>query len=110
MTTDRPNPPLRERSPEGPLSLHALPGLGPKTIGWLSDIGITDADALRAIGAVEAYRRLRMASPHRVSRNALWALHAALLGVSWTSLDEATKRALLDDLDPAPQQTARDQA
>lgn len=90
-------------------SLHALPGLGPKTIGWLADIGITNADALRALGAVEAYRRLRMASPQRVSRNALWALHAALLGIPWTSLDAATKASLLAELDPVPQQTLRNQ-
>jgi DNA transformation protein and related proteins len=76
----------------------SLPGVGPKTTAWLADIGIHDVHALRAIGAVEAYRRLRMASPQRVSLNALWALHAALLGVPWTSIDAATKRQLLDRL------------
>lgn len=76
----------------------SLPGIGPKTTAWLADIGVHDVDSLRAVGAVEAYRRLRMASPQRVSLNALWALHAALLGVPWTSINAATKRQLLDRL------------
>lgn len=75
-----------------------LPGIGPKTAAWLAEIGIHDCDSLRAVGAVEAYRRLRMASPQRVSLNALWGLHAALLGVPWTTLDADTKRRLLDQL------------
>ncbi len=102
MDPAAPTMPRSAESRTAGTSLLTLPGLGPKTIGWLAEVGITDAEGLRAVGAVEAYRRLRMASPRRVSKNALWALHAALLGVPWTSLNAATKAALLAELDPVP--------
>lgn len=77
-------------------ALEDLPGLGPKTVAWLRDVGINSEADLRALGAVAVYRRLKHWNPKRVSRNALWGLHAALLGIPWTSIDAATKRHLLE--------------
>jgi hypothetical protein len=70
-----------------------LPNLGPVTRRWLADVGVDDADALREIGAVAAYVRLRFAQG-RVSLNALYALHAALRGIPWTALGEEERAEL----------------
>jgi DNA transformation protein len=74
--------------------LHLLPNLGPRTASRLAEVGISSEDDLRALGAVQAYRRLRHAFPREVSLNALWALHACLQGIPWTALDAGTKARL----------------
>lgn len=74
----------------------SLPGLGPKTAAWLSEIGVNTADDLRALGAVAAYVRLKRAFPDRVTLNALWALHSALTGVSWDKIAADEKQSLLE--------------
>jgi DNA transformation protein and related proteins len=67
--------------------------LGPKSKAWLKEIGVeTDGD-LRALGAVEAYRRLKEHNP-KVTLNMLWGLHAALEGGSWRDIDAETKARL----------------
>lgn len=92
---------MTEKSPpDRPLRL--LPGLGPKSIGWLNEVGITSEAELRAIGAVAAYRRLKHWNPRLVSRNALWGLYAALNGIPWTSIDAATKQRLLAEAGENP--------
>lgn len=83
-------------------SLEELPGLGPKTAIWLREVGIGSAAELRSLGAVAAYRRLKHWNPKGVSRNALWGLHAALLGIPWTSIDAATKQRLLKQAGEIP--------
>ncbi|HEX2581065.1 MAG TPA: TfoX/Sxy family protein [Dongiaceae bacterium] len=75
--------------------LHLLPGIGPKTAQWLKEVGIETETELRAIGAVDAYCRLKHRNPRLVSRNALWGLHAALIGISWKDIDASTKAHLL---------------
>ena len=77
-----------------------LPNLGPVTRRWLADVGIEDADALRELGAVAAYVRLRFAQG-RVSLNALYALHAALRGIPWTALGEEERAELRRAADAA---------
>lgn len=73
----------------------SLRGIGPKTAAWLVAAGIETEAALRALGAVEAYRKLKANEPHRVSLNALWGLHAALEGIPWTAVDAGAKQRLL---------------
>jgi len=79
-----------------------LPGLGPVTAGLLADVGIDTEDDLAAVGAVEAYRRLRFRDPQRMTLNALWGLHSALTGVPWTRIDAATKARLKAELEAEP--------
>ncbi|NBJ12230.1 TfoX/Sxy family protein [Microvirga arsenatis] len=74
--------------------LHTLPGIGPVTQGWLQEAGIRTAGELRAMGSVEAYRRLKFMLPQRVSLNALYALEAALRGCHWLDLPHDVKAAL----------------
>jgi len=71
-----------------------LPGIGPVTQSRLEEAGIRTASELRAIGAVEAYRRLRFMFPRQVSLNALYALEAALRGCHWLDLPQDVKIAL----------------
>jgi len=76
-----------------PKNISQLRNLGPKTERMLRDVGIDDADALAAIGAVEAYRRLRFASAS-VSLNALYAMEAALKNIDWRALEPKEKKDL----------------
>ena len=71
----------------------SLPGIGPVTGGWLKEAGIRSAGDLRAIGSVEAYRRLKFMLPRRVNLNALYALEAALRGCHWLDLPPSVKEA-----------------
>jgi DNA transformation protein len=76
------------------IPLQALSGLGPVTEGRLRELGIETLGELRAIGAVEAYRRLKFMMPKQVSLNALYALEAVLRGCHWLHLPPDVKSAL----------------
>jgi DNA transformation protein and related proteins len=71
-----------------------LRNLGAKSSQWLAAVGIHTQEDLMAIGAVDAYLRVRAAFPDRVSLNLLWALEGALLGLPWTEIPPELK----DDL------------
>lgn len=71
-----------------------LPNLGPTTEGWLAEVGITTLADLRALGAVEAYRRLKFSLLRQANLNALYALEAALRDCHWLRLPDAVKAAL----------------
>lgn len=60
--------------------------IGPKSRAWLAEIDIHDIEDLRAIGAVEAYARLRFRFGRAISRNMLHALAAALADIDWRQL------------------------
>lgn len=74
--------------------ISTLPGLGPVTQGWLEETGIRTVADLQALGAVEAYRRLKFMLPRRVNLNALYALEGALRGCHWLHLPQDVKTAL----------------
>jgi DNA transformation protein len=74
--------------------IDTLPGIGPMTQSRLAEAGIRSVDELRAMGAVEAYRRLKFMMPRQVSLNALYALEAALRGCHWLDLPQDVKSAL----------------
>ena len=89
-----PTPPahLREASPFGPVSG-----------AWLAGIGVRTLGDLRAMGAVEAFGRVRAREgPRTATRNLLYALHALLAGMRWDEVDEATKARLCEEagIDP----------
>ena len=85
--------PFTARKPEQ-MPLDALPGIGPATRNWLEAAGLSRAQDLRDIGAVEAYRRLKFMRPREVNLNALYALEAALRGCHWLDLPPDVKAAL----------------
>ncbi len=72
----------------------SLPGIGPVTRDWLEAAGIASVGDLRALGAVEAYRRIKFLQPRHANPNALYALEAALRGCHWQHLPDAVKAAL----------------
>ncbi|KLK89597.1 hypothetical protein AA309_30495 [Microvirga vignae] len=74
--------------------MSSLPGIGPVTQGRLGEAGIRTVSELKAIGSVEAYRRLKFMLPRQVSLNALYALEAALRGCHWLDLPQDVKMVL----------------
>lgn len=70
-----------------------LPNIGPVTARWLHEIGVHTADDLRALGAIEAYRRISLAG-NPTTRNLLYALHGAITNTPWNQLDPATREQL----------------
>ncbi|TDQ81033.1 TfoX-like protein [Dongia mobilis] len=66
--------------------LGSLKNIGPATIRQLQEVGIADADALRSLGAVATYRRLKHAFPDQVTLTMAYALEGALLDCHWNRL------------------------
>jgi DNA transformation protein and related proteins len=74
--------------------ISSLPGIGTVTQGRLEEVGIRTVSDLKAIGSVEAYRRLKFMLPRQVNLNALYALEAALRGCHWLDLPQDVRAAL----------------
>ena len=60
----------------------------------LGEIDVANGAQLRALGAVEAYRRLQFRFGRQVSLNALYAMAAGLEDRDWRDLSAAEKAAL----------------
>lgn len=71
-----------------------LKNIGPATVRQLRDVGIESAAALRRLGALAAYRRLKHAFPREVSLVMLYALEGALRGCHWNRLPPGVKEKL----------------
>jgi DNA transformation protein and related proteins len=70
-----------------------LKNLGPVSREWLQAVGIHAHAELEAVGAIEAYRLVRLHG-FNASLNLLYALEAALRDVHWTALPAEVKRQL----------------
>jgi hypothetical protein len=77
-------------------------GTNRKTEAWLREVGIQSFEDLEALGAVEAYRRLKARFPHEVSLNALWGLQGALLNLHWNAIPPEMKAELKAQLNESP--------
>jgi DNA transformation protein and related proteins len=71
-----------------------LKNIGPATVRQLREVGIEDEAALRKLGAIAAYRRLKHAFPREVSLVMLYALEGALRGCHWNQLPPGVKQKL----------------
>lgn len=71
-----------------------LKNIGASTVNILNSVGIRSLQDLKAIGSVQAYRRIRQRGVH-VSRALLYAMEGALLDIPWQSLDPALKVQLV---------------
>jgi DNA transformation protein len=71
-----------------------FPGIGPVTEKRLIDVGVDDLAALRRIGALDAYRRLKFRFGKDVTLNALYGLEAVILGCHWLQLPPERRDAL----------------
>lgn len=74
--------------------LAALSSLGPVSADMLIEAGIPTPGALREVGALEAWRRLRFHHGRRVTTNFLYALEVAIRGVHWRDLGADRKAEL----------------
>jgi DNA transformation protein len=71
-----------------------FPGIGPVTERRLIAVGIRDLAALRKLGAVKAYQRLKFRYGKDVTLNALYGLEAVLTGQHWRASTAERKDAL----------------
>ena len=76
-----------------------IKNMGPKSRVWLHEIGINTLEDLKTIGAVEAYRRLKIAFPTEITLNMLWGLQAAILNISWKNLTPEMKAELKEKVE-----------
>lgn len=71
-----------------------LRGLGPASARMLASADIESEADLRALGAAEAFARVRLVADPAASLNLLYALHAALADVDWRTLPDELKQSL----------------
>jgi DNA transformation protein and related proteins len=71
-----------------------FPGIGPVTERRLIAVGIGDLAALRKLGVVKAYQRLKFRFGKDVTLNALYGLEAVLAGCHWRAITPERKAAL----------------
>jgi len=61
--------------------------VGPVTRRWLEAAGLRDLEALKAVGALEAWRRVHETGANP-SLNLFYALEGAIRGVRWDALED----------------------
>lgn len=69
-----------------PKGIMAMQSLGKATAFMLIQAGVENPNTLRRIGAVEAWRRIRMMFGKRVTASYLYALEAAVTDTPWNDL------------------------
>ena len=79
-------------------------GLGPKSRQMLADAGIVSDAAMRKLGAVGAYVKVKRSGAN-ASLNLLWALEGALTGEPWQTVARDHRASLLLALEEAQHQT-----
>ncbi len=62
--------------------------LGPVSRKWLGQAGITSEGQLHQLGAVAAFRRVRLVTGMKPSANLLYALEGAITRTPWTLVPE----------------------
>jgi DNA transformation protein and related proteins len=77
-----------------------LRNIGPKSAAWLRQVGLRTEDELRAIGALEAFMRVKRAG-FKPSLNLLYALEGALLDCHWQDVPSERRSELLVAADAA---------
>lgn len=82
--------------------LTALKNIGPASARQLRDVGIDHGAALRKVGALDAYRRLKHAFPRHVSLMMLYALEGALRDCHWNRLPAGVKERLKQAAEAGP--------
>jgi DNA transformation protein and related proteins len=77
-----------------------LRNIGPKSAAWLRQVGLRTEEDLRAIGALEAFMRVKRAG-FKPSLNLLYALEGALMGCHWQDVPGERRSELLVAADAA---------
>jgi DNA transformation protein and related proteins len=77
-----------------------LRNIGPKSAAWLRQVGLRTEEDLRAIGALEAFIKVKRAG-FKPSLNLLYALEGALQGCHWQDIPAERRSELLVAADAA---------
>ena len=77
-----------------------LRNIGPKSAAWLRQVGLRTEEDLRAIGALEAFMRVKRAG-FKPSLNLLYALEGALMDCHWQEVPAERRSELLVAADAA---------
>ena len=77
-----------------------LRNIGPKSAAWLRQVGLRSREDLEAVGAVDAYMRVKRAG-FKPSLNLLYALEGALLDCHWQEVPDARRSELVLAADAA---------
>lgn len=75
------------------MSASTLRNIGPKSAAWLRQVGIRTRQDLEAVGAVDAFAKVRRAG-FKPSLNLLYSLEGALLDCHWQQLTMARRHQL----------------
>lgn len=77
-----------------------LRNIGPKSAAWLRQVGLRSRQDLEAVGAVDAFMRVKRAG-FKPSLNLLYALEGALHDVHWQEVPESRRSELVMAADAA---------
>ena len=77
-----------------------LRNIGPKSAAWLRQVGLRSFEDLAAVGAVDAYMKVRRAG-FKPSLNLLYSLEGALLDCHWQEVPAERRSELLVAADAA---------
>ena len=86
-----------------------LRNIGPKSAAWLRQVGLRSLEDVAAIGAVDAFMKVRRAG-FKPSLNLLYSLEGALVDCHWQEVPEARRSELVQAAEAAialEQQAAR---
>lgn len=78
--------------------LEKLINIGPKVAAGLREIGVNDEAALKDMGYMEAFLRLRLISPHWNHKMLLYALYGAVNETNCMHLPDEIKLRLIEEL------------
>ena len=81
--------------------MERLRNIGKVSAGRLAAVGITTPSDLEAVGALEAYHRVKEAFPKQTSLNLLYALEGAILDLPWDDLPLALRERLREAAEQA---------
>ena len=82
------------------MSTAELRNIGPKSAAWLRQVGLRSAQDLVAVGAVQAFLKVKRAG-FKPSLNLLYALEGALQDCHWQEVPETRRQALVADAEAA---------
>jgi hypothetical protein len=77
-----------------------LRNIGPKSAAWLRQVGLRSLEDVAAIGAVDAYMKVRRAG-FKPSLNLLYSLEGALADCHWQEVPEARRNQLVQAAEAA---------
>ncbi len=75
-----------------------LRNIGPKSAAWLRQVGLRTTEDIAAVGAVEAFLRIKRAG-FRPSLNLLYSLEGALTDRHWQEIPQERRETLVAELE-----------